>query len=75
MENKLKELLATVLEKNISDIDKNSSAATIDDWDSLRQMNIIVAIEEEFNIEFDEEETVLLNSFELLYEAIIERLK
>jgi acyl carrier protein len=70
MENKLKNILATVLEINENKIDKNTSADTVENWDSLKQMNIIVALEEEFNIEFNEEETFLLNNYQLLLESI-----
>ncbi len=70
MENKVKEILSSILEIEIKDVDENASIDTIDNWDSLKQMNIIVAIEEEVGIEFNEEETVLLNSYNLLIEAI-----
>ena len=66
MEDKLKKLLAVSLGVDEGLIDENASAETIDGWDSLKQMNIIVAVEEEFNIQFDEEESILSDSYQSL---------
>ena len=46
MEDKLKKLLSVHLGINEEQIDGNTSAETIEGWDSLKQMNIIVGIEE-----------------------------
>ena len=70
MENRLKKILASFLDLKDEIIDEKISAETIDGWDSLKQMNIIVAIEEEFDILFDEEESILANSYVALLEQI-----
>ena len=70
MENRLKKILASLLDLKDEIIDEKISAETIDGWDSLKQMNIIVAIEEEFDILFDEEESILANSYVALLEQI-----
>lgn len=74
MENELKKILASVLEIDIETIDAETSEETVENWDSLKQMNIIAALEEQFNIEFDDEETVLLNSYELFLESLRDKL-
>ena len=70
MENKLKRLLSVTLDIDEEMIDKNVSADTIEGWDSLKQMNIIVSIEEEFGILFDEDEAILSSSYNTLYKLI-----
>jgi len=70
MENKLKRLLSVVLDVDEEMINEKASADSIEGWDSLKQMNIIVAIEEEFGILFDEDEAILSNSFSSLNELI-----
>ena len=70
MEDKLKKLLAVMLGVDEGQIDENASVETINGWDSLKQMNIIVAIEEEFDIQFNEEESILSNSYQTLLELI-----
>jgi len=47
-----------VLNIDVSLINNESSPDNIENWDSLKHMNLIVALEEEFEIEFDDEEIV-----------------
>ena len=70
MENKLKKLLSVILDVDKKRIDNNTSADNINGWDSLKQMNIIVAIEEEYDVQFNEEESILSNSYIALLDAI-----
>jgi len=59
MKEKIKEIMASVLNIEIDKISDNSSPDTIEAWDSLKQMDLIISIEEEFNIEFSDEELVV----------------
>ena len=73
MEDKLKKLLSVHLGINEEQIDGNTSAETIEGWDSLKQMNIIVGIEEEFDIQIEEEESILADSYNALLNLIQEK--
>lgn len=75
MENKLIEILSIILKEKHDNISINTSSESNAKWDSLNQMNIIVAIEEEFGIEFNDEETITLNSYSLLLDSIKQKLK
>ena len=66
-DKKIKELMATVFEIDEYLIDENSSTQTIDHWDSLRHMNLIVALEEEFNVRFEDEEISELINYSLIW--------
>lgn len=70
MEDKLKKLLSVLLGVEVERINNAASSETIVEWDSLKQMNIVVAVEDEFDIEFDEEESILSNSYQSLLELI-----
>lgn len=75
MENKLKKLLSVLLGVDEEKINMETSQETIEGWDSLKQMNIIVAIEEEFDIQFDEEESILSDNYQALLSLIQKKTK
>lgn len=55
MEERIKIILSNVLGIDKTTISENTSVNTIEIWDSLRHMQLIIALEEEFNIDFDGE--------------------
>lgn len=66
MENKVKEIMAAVFEIEPSSIGESSSPDTIENWDSIRHMNLIVAIEEEFGIQLTDDQIAEMNSYKLI---------
>ena len=62
-------VLASVLGLEKEAIGEDASSDTLDAWDSLKQMAIVAAVEDEFGIMFDEEEIIHLNSVGSLREA------
>ena len=75
MEKRIKKVMSAVFEVNISKIDEKISPETLEQWDSLRHMNLIVALEEEFNIRFSEGDIVEMVTFPLIKMVITEKLK
>ena len=73
MENRIKNVMAAVFEISIEDINEESSPDSIDNWDSLNLMNLVVSLEEEFDIEFDDDEIVEMLNFKLIVEIIKEK--
>jgi acyl carrier protein len=41
-----------------SDINGESSPDTIQEWDSLKHMNLVLALEEEFSVKFSDQQIV-----------------
>jgi acyl carrier protein len=70
MEEKIKSTMASIFKCDISEIDENASPDTIKNWDSLRHMNLIVALEEEFGVTFKEDEIVEMLNYKLIYETL-----
>lgn len=62
----LKQLLADVFGEDPQSITDESSIDTIDQWTSLRHLNLVVALEECFNIQLNEEETLEIISVALI---------
>jgi acyl carrier protein len=70
MEKRIKNIMAAIFEIESSKIDHNTFSDTLDAWDSLKHMDLIVALEEEFHIEFSSDEIVELTSYDLIVETI-----
>ena len=66
METKIKQIIADVLNINVEELTGNSSPENIDTWDSLNQMNIIVALEENFNFQFTDEQIIEMLNLDLI---------
>ena len=49
----------------------NSSTNNLVEWDSMNHMNLMVALEEEFKCDFDEDDIEIMVSFEIV-KTIIE---
>lgn len=52
-----------------------TNSSDIEDWDSLAQINLIVAIEEEYNVKFNLEEVSKLNNVGEMLELIKKKVK
>jgi acyl carrier protein len=65
-EGKLKEVLADVLGLEVSAINETTSVDTVKQWDSLKHLNLVLALEEKFNVTLTEEQTVQILSYPLI---------
>jgi len=66
MENikeKIKTVMIAVFEVSPEKITENCSPDTIESWDSLKHLNLVLALEEEFDIRIPDEEVGNLNNF------------
>jgi acyl carrier protein len=62
--------LARALKTDPESIADNATHADLAAWDSVHHMNVIIALENDFGIEFDDAELAGLNSLPLLVAAI-----
>ncbi len=51
-----------------------SSPDSVDAWDSLRHMNLVLALEEEFGVKFSDEQIMTMSSVERIVNGVNERL-
>ena len=66
LEERIKNVMSAVFEMPVEQLQDDSSPDTIESWDSLKHMNLVIALEEEFDFEFSDSETVELLSFKLI---------
>ena len=74
MENRIKKIMSNVFNINVDSINNESSPDNIENWDSLKHMNLIIALEEDFDIEFDDNDIENLLNFQLINLTIQERI-
>jgi acyl carrier protein len=65
-EDTLKQVIATMLNVDTSKIDEDSSMDNLPNWDSLRHMNLVLALEEEFKVTIPDEDAGNITSYKLI---------
>lgn len=70
----VKKVMASVLEVDASTITDDASMDTIGNWDSLRQMNLVLALEESFGVSFPDEDAANATSYKLICIVLEEQL-
>lgn len=63
---KLNQILASVFNVPLEEINNETSPDSIDNWDSLNHLNLVIALEEGFGVSFTEEQTVEILNYELI---------
>ena len=66
MEQEIRNIMASVFKRDLSQIDEDASPDTIDTWDSLGHMKLIVALEEEFGVSFTDDEIPEMLNYQLV---------
>ena len=65
-EDALKQVMATMLNVEPSTINEDSSMDNVPNWDSLRHMNLVLALEEEFKVTIPDEDAGNITSYKLI---------
>jgi acyl carrier protein len=65
-ETVLKKVMATMLTVDVSTINEDSSMDNVPSWDSLRHMNLVLALEEEFKVTIPDEDAGNITSYKLI---------
>lgn len=66
LDERLTDLMAALFDIDKDTIDESTNIDSVETWDSVNHMHLVVALEEEFGIEFKDEEAVELVSYELI---------
>ena len=75
IETQLKSIVATVMGIPESMISTDLSPDLLEKWNSLRHMNLVTAVEEEFNIVFEYDEIVQVMEYRILEEIVRRKLE
>ncbi|WP_373989508.1 acyl carrier protein [Duganella sp. BuS-21] len=65
-EDALKQVMATMLNVDAATINEDSSMDNVPNWDSLRHMNLVLALEEEFKVTIPDEDAGNITSYKLI---------
>lgn len=74
IKEKIVGVMALILEVDPNEISDESSMDTIQTWDSLKHMKLVIALEQELDIEFDDKEVVELLSLRLIELNVAEKI-
>ncbi len=72
---RIKKVMSVVFDVPPESITGNASADTIETWDSLRHLNLIIALEEEFEVTIPDEEVGNMVNYKLIELVINDLLK
>jgi acyl carrier protein len=67
-------VISQVLGMPVDELSEDSSPENIEAWDSLKHMNLVLALEEEFGVRFSDEKIVEMLNVRLITEAVQELL-
>ena len=70
MESKLRGIIADVLNMPVDQISSATTVDSVSTWDSLAQINLATAIEEEFGISFSVQEIEKMNSYDKIVSTL-----
>jgi acyl carrier protein len=65
-------IVSNVMEVPVEHVAEDSSPDSIANWDSLKHMNLILALENEFEVMFSDEQIIELNTVRKIIAALEE---
>ena len=75
VKEKIYQIMSNVFEIPESEISDDSSFDSIESWDSIRHLNLILALEEEFSITIPDEEVGNLINYKLIELTVNEQVR
>ena len=72
MRERVYKIISQVFNVPIENINDETSSDDIETWDSLKHMNMVLALEEEFNVQFGEEQVLEMLNVGLIIEILKE---
>ena len=73
IEEKLKEIFATTFNAQSDKITLQTRQNEFENWDSLGQLRLIMAVEEAFGVSFDIDEIASMTTFERILNKVIQK--
>jgi acyl carrier protein len=70
LKNRALKIISQVMNIPVERLNEDSSPDTVENWDSLQHMNLILALEEEFDIAFSDEEIMKMLSVKIILETL-----
>jgi acyl carrier protein len=74
VEDRVRGVLRDVFGIDPASIGVETSKDTVEGWDSLQHLTVVLSLEEEFGIQFDDEESMSLVTYPLIVLTVSDRL-
>jgi acyl carrier protein len=71
---KINKVMASIFGINPSEIDEDTSMDTVAGWDSIKHMKLVISLEQELGVEFEDAEVLELLSFRLIEIIVLAKL-
>lgn len=69
----VRQIAADLLKRSVADVPADATRDTLPGWDSLVHVNIVLAVEQQFDVQFQPEEILEMLSIELIAMLIEEK--
>ena len=73
MKERVLNVMAAVLDVPVGTLNEDSSPDNVEQWDSLHHMNLVLGLEQEFGIQFTEDEIIEMLNAALIIAILQER--
>lgn len=73
-ETEIKNILEKILRIKFEELESEPSSDSLDSWDSLVHMKIVLSLEETFSIHFSEKDIERITSYSLIKTVVQEKL-
>jgi acyl carrier protein len=73
MKERVVEVVSQVMNVPVEQLDDDSSPDTVPNWDSLKHMNLILALEESFAVSFSDDEVIQMLSVRKIVDILKKR--
>jgi acyl carrier protein len=70
MENRIREIMSILFEVPIEKLQGSFKQSEIENWDSLRHLNLIIELESEYDVSFEPEEISEMIDFQKVVEHL-----
>lgn len=75
MEDQVRQVMADILNLDPNSVDESTVKDSTSSWDSLSHINLIVALEQEFQVSFDVPEIETMQSYSDILETLGRKLQ
>jgi acyl carrier protein len=73
LDSRLADVLSSVLELPVDEVGESTSVDSVATWDSMHGMMLVVSLEEEFGVQFTNQEIFEMSSYPIIKLTLLEK--
>jgi acyl carrier protein len=70
LQERVIKIISDIVNVPVSELDEHSSPTSVPQWESMKHINLVLALEEEFDLQFDDEQITELQSVKGIIDTI-----